>query len=63
MTTVLRTVLDIVESHIDEELIESVVADAFALGAVTEGQLVRRLPELDDSARSRAARVLTAVRP
>ena len=63
VTTVLRTVLDIVESHVDEELIESVVGDALARGAVTEGQLERRLPELDDAARSRAARVVADVRP
>ena len=63
LTTVLRTVLDIVESHVDEELIESVVGDALALGAVTGGQIERRLSELDDGARSRAARVLGGVRP
>ena len=62
VTTVLRTVLDIVESHVDEELIESVVGDALTLGAMTEGQLARRLPELGDDARRRAARVVADVR-
>lgn len=61
ITTVLRTALDIIEVHIDEELVESVVADAVASGAVTKGQLARRVLELDEPARARAERVLAGV--
>jgi len=56
-----RTVLDIVESHVDEELIESVVADALTTGAVTKARLERRFHELSDAARARAERVFSAI--
>jgi predicted transcriptional regulator of viral defense system len=61
ITTVLRTVLDVIELHVDEELIASVLDDGLASGAITKGQLQRRLLELGDEARSRAERVLSQV--
>mgnify|MGYP000450684189 CR=1 FL=1 len=61
ITSVPRTVLDIVESHVDEELIESVVADALTTGAVTKARLERRFHELSDAARARAERVFSAI--
>jgi len=61
ITSVPRTVLDIIESHVDEELIESVVADALATGAVTKTRLERRFHELGDAARTRAERVLSTI--
>jgi predicted transcriptional regulator of viral defense system len=61
ITTVVRTVLDVIESQFDEELIGSVVNDAVDTGAVSVRQLERRLGELDDDARARAERVLARV--
>lgn len=61
ITTVVRTVLDVIESQFDEELIASVVDDAVDTGAVSVRQLERRLGELDDDARARAERVLARV--
>lgn len=62
ITTVLRTALDIIESHFDEELIGGVVDDALDSGSVTTNQLTRRLDELSDQAQLRAERVLGAHR-
>jgi predicted transcriptional regulator of viral defense system len=61
ITTVARTVLDVIESQFDEELIASVVDDAVNTGAVSVRQLERRLDELNDDARVRAERVLARV--
>ena len=61
ITTVVRTVLDVIESQFDEELISSVVDDAVGTGAVSVRQLERRLDELDDDARARGERVLATV--
>ncbi|MCP3860354.1 MAG: hypothetical protein GY704_11935 [Phycisphaeraceae bacterium] len=61
ITTVVRTVLDVIESQFDEELIASVVDDAVDTGAVSVRQLERRLDELNDGARTRAERVLARV--
>ncbi len=61
ITTTVRTVLDVIESQFDEELIASVVDDAVDTGAVSIRQLERRLDDLDDDARDRAERVLARV--
>lgn len=61
ITTVVRTVLDVIESQFDEELIASVVDDAVNTGAASVRQLERRLDELDDDARARGERVLARV--
>jgi len=61
ITTVVRSVLDVIESQFDEELIASVVDDAVGTGAVGVRQLERRLDELDDDARARGERVLAKV--
>lgn len=61
ITTVVRTVLDVIESQFDEEVISSVVDDAVGTGAVSVRQLERRLDELDDDARARGERVLARV--
>lgn len=61
ITRVVRTVLDVIASQFDEELIESVVDDAVGTGAVSVRQLERRLDELDDESRARADRVLARV--
>ncbi len=61
ITTTVRTVLDVIESQFDEELIASVVDDAVDTGAVSVRQLERRLDELDDDARARGQRVLARV--
>jgi hypothetical protein len=61
ITTVVRTVLDVIESQFDEELIASVVDDAVDTGAVSVRQLERRLDEIDDGARARGERVLARV--
>lgn len=58
VTTVLRTVLDVIDSQFDEELVASVVDNALDKGAISERQLRRRLDELDSAARARAERVL-----
>lgn len=61
ITTVVRTVLDVIASQFDEELIASVVDDAVGTGAVSVRQLERRLDELDDDAQARGQRVLARV--
>jgi len=61
ITTVVRTVLDIIDSQFDEELIASVVDDAVDTGAVSARQLERRFDELDDDSRARGERVLARV--
>lgn len=61
ITTILRTTLDILEAHFDEELISGVIDDGLDRGAITTGQLERRLDELSDAARARAKRALDAV--
>lgn len=61
ITSVVRTVLDIIESRFDEELIAGVVDDAIASGAVSMRQLERRLDELDNEALLRGQRVLARV--
>ena len=58
ITTVLRTVLDVIEPHFDEEFVEGVISDAIASGAITAGQLERRLDELDEEAQQRTVRLL-----
>ena len=58
VTTVVRTVLDVIDSQFDEELVASVVDDALDKGAISERQLRRRLEELDSAERVRAERVL-----
>lgn len=62
ITTALRTVLDVIESHFDEELVEGVIVDAIATGAVTTGQLERRFHELDGETQQRQKRLLATVR-
>jgi len=52
ITSVPRTVLGIIESHIDEEPVESVVADALATGAVTKARLASRRRCRDRSRRA-----------
>ena len=61
ITTALRTVLDVVESHFDEEFVEGVIADATASGAITAGQLERRCHELDEESQQRGARLVAKV--
>ena len=61
ITTVLRTVLDVTETNVDEEIVESVIEDAVDTGATTVGQIRRRLDELGEHARARAERVLRGV--
>ena len=62
ITSALRTALDVIESHVDEELVESVIYDALATGAITAGQLERRLQELDDETLARGGRLLARVK-
>ena len=62
ITSALRTVLDVIESHVDEELVESVIDDALVTGAITAGQLERRLQTLDDETRARGGRLLARVK-
>lgn len=61
ITTMVRTVLDVIASHFDEEFVESVVDDGVNTGAVSVRQVERRLDELDNDARVRAERVLARV--
>lgn len=61
ITTEVRTVLDVIASQFDEELVESVVHDAVRTGAVSIGLLGRRIGDLDDEAKARADRVLKRV--
>lgn len=62
IATALRTALDVVESHFDEEFAEGVIADAIASGAITAGQLERRFHELDEENQQRGKRLLARVR-
>ena len=62
VTTVARTVLDVIDTQFDEELIASVVDDALDTGAMSALQLHRRLGELGDKGRWRAERILAAAR-
>ncbi len=61
ITTALRTVLDAIEAHFDEELVEGVIVDALASGAITTGQLERRFHELDRATQQRQQRLLARV--
>lgn len=61
ITTALRTVLDVVEAHLDEEFVEGITADAIASGAITAGQLDRRFHELDKENQQRGVRLLARV--
>lgn len=58
VTTVVRTVLDVIATQFDEELVASVVDDALDTGAMSALQLDRRFGEFGDAARCRAERVL-----
>ncbi len=58
ITTVVRTVLDMIESHADSEMAGAVVRDALDSRQVTVRQIARRLDELDDDARRRAEQAL-----
>lgn len=58
ITTLVRTVLDLIETYVDEELLDGVVDDALAGGSVTVRQLRSRLDELAEGALPRAERVL-----
>ncbi|MDE0498875.1 MAG: hypothetical protein OXH86_16125 [Acidimicrobiaceae bacterium] len=62
ITTALRTALDMTESHFDEELVEGVIVDAVASGAITAKQLERRSHKLDNEAQRRCARLLAKVK-
>ncbi|MXW76783.1 MAG: hypothetical protein F4Z58_12250 [Acidimicrobiaceae bacterium] len=62
ITTALRTVIDVIESHFDEEFVEDVIADALTSGAISGGQLKRRLHELDEETHRRSVRLLAKVR-
>ncbi len=59
VTTVVRTVLDVIDTQFDEELVASVVNDALDTGAASLRQLRRRLDRLNEDARARGERVLT----
>lgn len=61
ITTVVRTVLDVMASQFDDEMVESVVDDAVGTGAVSVRQLERRLDDLATDVRARAERVLARV--
>jgi hypothetical protein len=54
ITSAVRTVLDVVESHVDGKMAGAVVRDALDSRQVTVGQITRRLDELDDDVRRRA---------
>ncbi len=58
ITTVERTVVDIIESHVDEEFIQAIVDDAVDTGSVTRRRLMRRLEELSNPSRIRGERLL-----
>lgn len=62
ITTALRTVVDVIEAHFDEEFVESVIADALTSGAISGGQLERRFHELDEGTHRRSVRLLAKVR-
>ncbi|NOX31149.1 MAG: hypothetical protein GXP35_14040 [Actinobacteria bacterium] len=61
ITTVLRTAIDTIETHFDEELVASVVADAVDSGAMLLSQLVRRFDELSDEAKPRGERIVNVL--
>jgi predicted transcriptional regulator of viral defense system len=61
ITTIIRTVIDLIETHVDEELIEGVVSDALSSGAISRGQIQRRSRELSPDAQARTTRVLQKV--
>lgn len=58
VTTVLRTVVDIIETHFDDELVETVVRDALDRGMVSHRQLARRVEEMAPEASDRGRRIL-----
>ncbi len=58
ITNVERTVVDIIESHVDEEFVLAVVDDAIESGSVTRRRLIRRLEELSKPSRIRGERLL-----
>lgn len=58
ITTVERTVVDIIESHVDEEFILAIVDDAIETGSLTRRRLMRRLEELGKPSRIRGERLL-----
>ena len=58
ITTVERTVVDIIESHVDEEFIQAIVDDAIEAGSVTRRRLMRRLEELNEPSQIRGERLL-----
>ena len=58
ITTVERTVVDIIESHVDEEFIQAIVDDAIETGSVTRRRLIRRLEELSKPSQLRGERLL-----
>ncbi len=58
ITTVERTVVDIIESHVDEEFIQAIVDDAIDTGSVTRRRLMRRMEELSNPSRIRGERLL-----
>jgi len=61
ITTVLRTVLDVLETQFDDELATSVMRDALDDGRVSRRQLMRRFEELPDEQQVRAVRLLSEV--
>ena len=61
VTTPLRTVIDIIEHQVDEELVATVVSDALESGAVSRRQVERRLDELPQEALERAERIMSVV--
>jgi len=58
ITTVLRTAIDIIEMHYDEELVSGVIQDVVDNGVISLRQLERRFDELGDDARLRGERVV-----
>ncbi len=60
ITRVLRTVLDTIESHMDEEYAAAVIDDALESGAITRRQVESRLFELTHEARKRADRLIAS---
>ena len=59
VTTVAQTVLDVIDSQFDEELVASVVDDALETRAISVRQLERRAGGLGSDAQARAKRVLS----
>lgn len=56
-TTVLQTVVDIIEYHIDEEQIDAVGYDALDSGRISRTQITAKLEELDEDSQNRGHRV------